>query len=606
MNNFLMRTFFLVLVLCCTVNTQAQTFKQQLAEQYKQNKEYDKAVELYKELYNDNAALYFNDYVTCLEETGGDKEAEKIIKKALKKDAKNTDLRLRLITHYIKTQNAEKANKELEALINDTPPDAPTVVGLGNVLNKFKLYDYTLKLYETKRKNGNEDYGYNIEMAQVYQYKGENERAIQEYVNLLEREPQLLEQTKSALQTLIGDDKESALKKALKSQLIKKINQEPDKDIYSDLLIWYFVQDKDFEQAFNQTKALDKRKHEEGQRVVNLASICNKNNDYATAINCYEYVLLKGKENFYYNVALAELANTRYNQLVNNANYTPADVQLVATTLTATTAELGKNESSFTVCYNYIQLLAYYLDKPKEAETEAENLLQTARVTPQQQAQLKLVKADALIMQGDVWESALLYGQVDKQFKEDPIGAEAKYRNAKLSFYKNDFEWAQAQLDVLKASTSKLIANDALYFSLLIQDNTVDSNFVPLSLFAKADLLLFQHKYDMAYATLDSINTLFPGHTLNDDVLYRKAQIELQRHNYTAATNYLLEITKTYYNDILMDDALFQLAQLQYNQFNDSAKASALYEEIITKHPGSIYATEARKQFRILRGDKLN
>ncbi|MBC7412888.1 MAG: tetratricopeptide repeat protein [Bacteroidia bacterium] len=595
-----------MLILWCTVGAQAQTFKQQLAEQYKQNKEYDKAVELYKELYNDNAITYFNDYVTCLEETGGEKEAEKIIKKALKKDTKNTDLRLRLITHYIKTQNTEKANKELDVLINDTPPDAPTVVALGNVLNKLKLYDYTLKLYEIKRKSGNEDYGYNIEMAQVYQYKGENERAIQEYVNLLEQEPQLLEQTKSALQTLIGDDKESALKKALKSQLIKKINQEPDKDIYPDLLIWYFVQDKDFEQAFNQTKALDKRKREEGQRVINLASICNKNNDYTTAINCYEYVLLKGKDNFYYNVALAELANTRYNQLVNNANYTPADVQLVATTLTATTNELGKNESTFTVCYNYIQLLAYYLDKPKEAETEAENLLQTARVTPRQQAQLKLVKADALIMQGDVWESALLYGQVDKQFKEDPIGAEAKYRNAKLSFYKNDFEWAQAQLDVLKASTSKLIANDALYFSLLIQDNTVDSNFVPLSLFAKADLLLFQHKYDVAYATLDSINTLFPGHSLNDDVLYRKAQIELQRHNFTTATNYLLEITKTYYNDILMDDALFLLAQLQQNQFNDSAKASALYEEIITKHPGSIYATEARKQFRALRGDKLN
>lgn len=595
-----------LLLLTYAIGAQAQSFKQQLAEQYLQNKEYDKAVDLYKDLYNDNPTAYFNSYVTCLEETNGGKEAEKIIKKAIKKDNQNIELRLRLVTHYFKTNNTEKGNKELDAIINDTPSDAPTVVALGNVLNKLKLYDYSIKLYETKRKTGNGDYTYNVELAQVYQYKGDNQRAIQEYVNLLEREPQLLEQVKSALQTLVGDDAEGEMKKILKTQLIKKINQEPDKDIYADLLIWYFVQDKNFEQAFNQTKALDKRKREEGQRVMNLATICAKNTDYVTAINCYEYVLLKGKDNFYYNVALAELANTRYTQLANNANYTPADVQQVANTLTTTLATLGKSETTFTVAYNYIQLLVYYLDKPKDAETESDNLIQTARLSPQQQAQIKLVKADALIIQGDLWESALLYGQVDKQFKEDPIGAEAKYRNAKLSFYKNDFEWAQAQLDVLKASTSKLIANDALYFSLLIQDNTVDSNFVPLSLFAKADLLLFQHKYDVAYATLDSITTLFPAHPLNDDVLYRKAQIEIQRRNYEAATNYLVEITKTYYNDILMDDALFQLAQMQQNNFNDNVKASALYEEIITKHPGSIYANEARKQFRILRGDKLN
>src|SRR5690606_9784397 len=74
----------------------------------------------------------------------------------------------------------------------------------------------------------------------------------------------------------------------------------------------------------------------------------------------------------------------------------------------------------------------------------------------------KLQLGDYYILAGKIWDASLIYSQVDKDFREDHLGEEARFRNAKLAYYRGDFKWAQTQLSVLKASTSELIANDAL------------------------------------------------------------------------------------------------------------------------------------------------
>ena len=210
-------------------------------------------------------------------------------------------------------------------------------------------------------------------------------------------------------------------------------------------------------------------------------------------------------------------------------------------------------------------------------------------------------------MTGDIWEASLRYSQVEKAFKHDEIGQEAKFRNAKIAYYTGDFKWAQAQLDVLKGATSKLIANDAMDLSLLISDAlAIDTNVVPLMIFAHADLLAFQNKDDLAMITLDSINTLFPNHALADDILYKKAQIELKHNKYNEAAAFYEAIVKNYGDDILGDDALFKLADLNENQFKNLDKAKELYQQLLIKYPGSLYVIETRKRFRKLRGDNIN
>jgi len=269
--------------------------------------------------------------------------------------------------------------------------------------------------------------------------------------------------------------------------------------------------------------------------------------------------------------------------------------------------ELGKTPFTIPLILNLAHLDAFYLNETDKAIELFLQAINISKAPLTSQAECKLELADIYLFSDEQWEATLLYSQVEKTFKNEPIGHEAKFRNAKLSFYIGEFGWALAQLDVLKAATSKLIANDALELSLLISDNIEeDSVTVPLSMYAKADLLEFRNRDTDALAVLDSISILYPMHSIADNVLFKKAEIDSKNGQFDlAATNYS-EIIEKYPYDLLADDAMFNLAGLYENQLNNKSKAMELYEKILTQYPGSLYVVDARKHFRALRNDAVN
>jgi TolA-binding protein len=207
-------------------------------------------------------------------------------------------------------------------------------------------------------------------------------------------------------------------------------------------------------------------------------------------------------------------------------------------------------------------------------------------------------------MNGQLWDAVLIYGQVDKDFKDNPLGEDARYKNAQLSYYTGDFDWAQTQLDAIKGSTSQLISNDAINLSVFMTDNIgTDSNTTPVKMYANAQLLSYQNKFDEANKELDSIAKFYPEHVINSSVIYLKAHIAIKQKDYTLAATYLKQIQDNYNFDLLADDALFELADLYQHQLNDTQKAMDLYKELMINYKGSVYVIEARKRFRELRGD---
>ncbi|MFW5773313.1 MAG: tetratricopeptide repeat protein, partial [Tangfeifania sp.] len=215
---------------------------------------------------------------------------------------------------------------------------------------------------------------------------------------------------------------------------------------------------------------------------------------------------------------------------------------------------------------------------------------------------LKTEMADINIYAGDQWEAMLLYSQVIDANKKNTLGDEVKLKKAKLGYYMGNFSWAKAQLDVLKASTSKLTANDAMDLSMLISNNlNLDTTAVPLEMFARADLLFFRNKDSLALKTLDSIAELYPYNSLVDDILYRKSKIEISRNNYAKAAEYLEEIRTDFAYELLADDALFLQAELYNYQLDKKEEAKILYKEMLTSHPGSVFVDESREKYRELR-----
>jgi tetratricopeptide (TPR) repeat protein len=595
---------------------------EQLALQFYQNKEFDKALDYYEKLYNKKSTQqFYSQYLSCLLETQDFKKAEKIVKKQIKQNPESLDFMVDLGTVYTRAEEPDKAKSAWEQAVKSIKLDDQVFV-VAKAFVAIKQYDYAIEAYLRGRKISQNNYPYSFELADIYSTKGNKLAMINEYLDVLETEDSYIQSVQNALQTSFGNDADTKQNELLKTELLKRIAKSPDKTVLSELLEWMQIQQKDFAGAFIQAKALDKRKKEEGGRLMGLAQLCTDNDDYNIAVKAYEYVISKGADNYLYKQARTGLLDVYYKKIVVKGNYTKEELLELEKNYYTAMNELGKTAGTFALpgtysmapfgessilIKNLAHLEAFYLNKPKEAISLLEDAVVLPQLPASIQAECKLELADILLMTGDIWEASLRYSQVEKSFKHDVIGQEAKFRNAKISYYTGDFKWAQAQLDVLKGATSKLIANDAMDLSLLISDAlAIDTNIAPLMMFSRADLLAFQNKDEQSNTVLDSINILFPNHALADDILYKKAQIALKHNNDSLAATFFGAIVKNYGDDILGDDALFKLADITENKFKNLDKAKELYQQLLTKYPGSLYVVESRKRFRRLRGDTFN
>jgi tetratricopeptide (TPR) repeat protein len=579
-----------------------------LALQYLETKEYEKANVYLEKLYDKFPDQWYSYYYSGLVGVKDYKQAEKICRKQLKRNPQDVRPYVSIGKLYKIQGDAKKENENYQKALKELYPNHSNVQNLAFVFMEDGLYDLAIETYLKGRKSTPE-YPYYYEIAEVYRKKNDLKSMINQYLDAIEFRESELYTAQNYLQNALGySDEDGGFKNPiLKQELQKRIQQHPDKIVFAEFLIFIQKQQKDFDGAFVQSKALDKRLKEDGKRLYDLAKVCMSNERYDVAQKCYQYVIDKGPDYNYYDLATIDLINCDYQYLTQKAS--PATEELLALEskfLKATEKYKGSHLSNFLVA-NLANLQTYYLNKPDAAIALIEELISNPGMNASVKSEFKIQLGDIYLIKNQIWDASLLYSQVEKDFKFEPIGQEAKFRNARLSYYAGDFEWSKTQCDVLKGSTSKLIANDALDLFLVITDAIgIDTNAAPLEKFAQADLLILQHKYSEAINKLDSINKIFPTHTLGDDINYKKAEIFTKIGKYTDAEKMYKDILEYYPSELYGDDAQFKLGQLYEKKLNDIEKAKQAYQDVLTKYPGSIYVVEGRKRYRILRGDVLD
>lgn len=580
---------------------------EQLAAQYFKNGEYDKAEVYYQKLYKRyNDEFFFQYYVDCLLKLGNFSEAEKTVEKRIKKEG---DVVLYVYLGYVQKAagNGKAAEQAYNKAITEVPPLQRQIDALASAFSDKGELEYVVRTYEKGRKLLNGLYNYRFELAAVYNRQGKFDKALEEYLNALEEDESQVIKVRTELLDLFIVDQTEAKQEYFEEALIGRIQRQPQKDVYPELLIWHFEQQKKFSQAFAQAKALDRRNKEDGARIMQFGHICRSNGSYDLAIEAYRYVIKKGREGYYYLSCKKDLVNTLYEKAVAGGTYTEQELLDLEKTFLATLDEFGRNGNVSQMMMNLAELYTFYIHDAQKGIDLLYEVLDLPGIQQRDLAMAKIQLADALLFTGEVWETTLLYSQAEKMFKRDDIGRMAKLKNAKLSYYTGQFEWAQAQLNILKAATSDFIANDALYLAMLIGDNSImDTTYDALSTFARADLLLYQNKLDSAKLALDSIETFYPGHSLQDDILFKRAQIAEQEGNYELALENYHRVWKEYPTDLLADDAVYRMAQLQETKFHSNSTAMEYYQELLLNYPGSLFTVEARKRYRSLRGDLLN
>ena len=583
---------------------------QQQAAHYFQEGDFEKAAVFYEKLYNkDQSDFYFKYLLKCYNELHSYKDAEKLIRKQQKKNPGNLKYYVDLGILYKTTGEEAKSKKEFENALKELTATKNQITGLSYAFRDAGELDYAMKALEKGQKISNDMYDFHLEKAEIYNMQGKVQEMITEYLDFINEGANNLNVIESTLLTAINfEDPENPKMEILRTEILKRVQKEPDNQAYSELLIWFFQQKGDLAAAFNQIKAIDKRNREDGFRVYNFGLVCKSNENFDLAIKCFDYIITeKGKSSFYYIESKIDLVDVLFHKIVSIGIYENQDLISIEKSYVETLDELGKNAATINLLRGLAKIRAFYLHDIDGAITILSEAIQIPGLNKSTEANCKMDLADILLLQGDIWEASLYYSQVEKDFKHDPIGHDAKFRNAKISFYTGDFSWAQAQLDVLKASTSKLISNDAMQLSLLITDNMgMDTIPDAMKLFAEAELFAFQNKFDEAENKLDSLNGRFPWHALQDEQHYLRYKIQMKKRNYEKAAEELDFIITTYGTDILGDDAVFKLAELHQFYFKNDDKATEYYKKLMFDYPGSLYVVEARKRYRTLRGEKIN
>lgn len=578
-----------------------------IALEYFRNKEYDKAVVLYEKLFEEKQTRFFYTYyLYCLIELQDYKKALKVIRNEQKKEP--SVLRHLVDEGFIYTLEGQnqKAIKLFDEAIDKITGDRNQVNDLANGFTNRGQSEYAVKAY-LKGRHLNPEYNFNLELARSYERMERYNEMVSEYLDLLDSDLSRMEFISGRLQSAMEKDKENVVSDAIRSELLGRTQRNPEKIHFSEMLIWHSMQQKDFDMALIQSKSLDRRFNEEGARLLDLASVCISNEAYDVAVEAYEYVVDKGRTGVYYLDGRIGLLNARYLKITNRFDYTMQDLLDLENEYNKALDEFGENSSTVPIMKYLAHLQAFYLDNIEESIEILNKAIQMPNAAPALIAECKLELGDIKLFAGDHWDATLLYSQVDYDFKNDPIGSEAKFKNAKLSYYIGEFGWSRAQLDILKAATSKLIANDAMKLSLHISDNIdMDSTYTALKFFAHADLLVYRNKYHEALAVLDSVQMVALWHPLHDDVIFKRAEIMLAQGNYRPADSLLAKVVEVYPDEILADKALFTRAKLNEQQFENIEMAMTLYNQLLLEYPGSIFVTEARKRFRELRGDMIN
>ncbi len=573
-----------------------------LAAHYYNKGEFHKAETYYAKLYKKyKTKIYFEKYYDCLVFQEKYKDAEKVVEKRIKSNPYDIVYQFNLADIYKKTNRQEEAIKLYESLIENISPVQSQIQNLGRQFTAQGAYNYAIRVYEKGRKVNKSGYQYNLEMAELYALMDDSKKMIETYLDLLEYSSGYLKSVQTYLNRQIDfslDDKKVGI---LKQSLLKRTQNNPNKTYYNEMLIWYYVQKEEFTGAVIQSKALDVKEKSRGRHTYDIGLICQSNKVYDKAKQAYEYVKEFGSNSPYYTLASQNLLEVSFLQVTETGVFDTVLVRSVANEFELELKKLGKRSNTVSIMEQLARIYAYYLKEPATAISLLEEAI-TLAASPIDKARVKVLLGDVLVTDNHIWEASIYYMQVANQFEEDKIGHEAKFKNAKVFYYDGEFEYAKAQLDVLKASTTKLIANDAMQLSLLLQDNLgIDTTEAPVQMFAKADLLLQQNQYSQAIVILDSIKLKFPFHSLADEILYQKGLIYSQQKQWETAILFFDEVANTYSFDILADDAIFKMAEIYDYRLNNGELAAEYYKKILFDFPASLYNSIARERYRALK-----
>ena len=590
----------------------------QLADQYFKEGEYEKAAIIYRDLYekSNGQDYYMSKMIECFRADNNLPKAHQVLQQAINKNPQQPILYTLQARLYKEEGRQDKYEEALAKIIPNLPNNKSmitrTVYEL-DALNERQLAVEVAALAEERMGGGT----MSLDMFYFNLRAGNVDQALNFAIRAIENDPQMYDNITSNIARLFVSDAEYD---QFQAKLYEKLADNPDNVPLIKLLAWTFIQKKDFKNAMRQIKALLARDNTDQTNVTAMQTLgvtTRNEGAYDLALEAFRAVMDRGRANALYTTAATQYFEVLIASAIDKGVISPDKQQQIDTAFNRFFAENDLSPEFGEIILTFASYQVKYKNDLPAAIGLLNKVLESTYTPPRAsgikladpryiRARMKIALADYLLMTGERWDASLLYSQVDKDFKEEVIGQEARYKNALLSYYVGDFEWAQAQFDVLKTATSRVIANDAIDRSVFIMDNMgLDTTDAAVKLYAQAELLSYRNLFAATDKKLDTLVSAFPGHSLEDDILWLRGQNLLRQNKFPEAITLFEKIIAEYPEEIRADNAIFEIANIYDRIFNTPEKAMPLYEKLFSVYPGSLLAQDARLRFRELRGDKI-
>lgn len=572
-----------------------------LARQYFENGEFEKALSFYEKLYKQNPERsdFLQNLIASYQQLEKYDKVEELLLPFIKKSFYAPNLLVEIGYNYSLKGEEDLAIEYYNRALRQVDENPGYAFMIGASFKRKSLLQYALRTYE-KSTEVNPNTNIKLEIARIYGELGDIEKMFSSYLELIQSNNGYKRTIMNRIGQFLEDNPLSENNLKLKRVLLKKAQTEPDL-LWNEMLSWLYIQQRQYKNAFLQEKAILKRADISSlERIMDLGMLAKEDGAYEIATTIFDHVVQESNDqSMQLNAHLFKLEME-----IERANQ--KDYKDINEAFKALIQDYGIVTETIPLQIAYARFLAFQYEQIKEGETLLKESLQLP-VNRYELAKIKLNLGDILVYDEKFNQALIYYAQVQKSLKNDVIAQTARFKVAKTSFYKGDFDWALTQLKVLRSSTTQLIANDAMQLSLLISDNSLeDSTQTALKIYAKADLLAYQNKNRESIKLLNSILEDHKGERIEDEALFMQAQLFKGQKEYDEALLNYMKIIEFYGSDILADDALFALAELYWKVFSDVEKAKEFYEKIIFNHPNSIYFVQARKTYRQLRGDAIN
>lgn len=570
-----------------------------LAENYFNKGEFEKSLILYQKLHKSsptNSNLVFR-IIEIQQELQHFDEAETLIKSQLS-TRKNPQMLVELGYNFQRQNKIEKANENYQKAIDvaNSVPNYTYAIGLRfeeHSLVGQAIEVYKLAIIQTQNSN------YEYRLAGLYAEQKDVQNMFLSYLNFTENNPTYLNQVLRLFGDYVSENSNSEYNLTLKKIILKKL-QSSSNIFWNQLLSWLYVQQQDFKKAFLLERSIFRRNNNSLQGIIDVGIMAKSAKNYAVIFEVFEYVIQNAQDSRLIIEANRQLLELELVRTISQ------DLKQIKTKYNTLLNRYGLNSETVELQLSYANFLAMHFQQQPEAISFLKSAL-SQNLSPTDLGRLKLKLADILVTNSQFNQALLYYAQVQTSLKNSTLAQEARFKSARTSYYKGDFDWAENQLKVLKASTSQLIANDALDLQLLITDHKFgDSLQTPLRLYAKADFLKFQNKKAEAISVLDKLISEQNTHAIVDEALLLQAELFESKTQHQKAKENYLRIIEDFPSEILIDDSHFALAELYRKVLDQPEQAIKYYEKIIFNHPDSIHFVASKKHFRNLREKSKN